>query len=194
MKNIIIALLLFGTYSSKAQTVSYEDFKSLIPSLQKEDWKTAFEQSSRLIESAENDTSDYKAIVIYINIFSAAGMVAEGTMTYSQLERHIMKFQGQKIIMSAHPVTKRDGALRQTQFEISNTKDKAYTTSTNAKGTNILCFEVFEFSDKINLEDFPEKSFVRCGGTLDKIELNPNRSLVWIVRLKVKDAFARKPN
>jgi hypothetical protein len=35
-------------------------------------------------------------------------------------------------------------------------------------------------------------SFVRCGGTLEKIEFNPNQSKIWIMRLTVSDAFIRK--
>ncbi|MFD2584739.1 hypothetical protein ACFSR6_19750 [Pedobacter vanadiisoli] len=32
---------------------------------------------------------------------------------------------------------------------------------------------------------------VRCGGKIDKIEFNPDKSLVWITRLTIKDGFAR---
>lgn len=57
-----------------------------------------------------------------------------------------------------------------------------------------MCFEKFIFKDKINLDNFSEKSFVRCGGILEKIEMNPNKSLIWVLRLTVTDAFARNAN
>lgn len=195
MKKIIIKLvLLFGLCQSYGQTVTYDNFKSLIPYLKAEDWNSSFNESSKFLLSAEKDTSDFKAIVLYINILSAAGMVTKGEMTYSELEKNVMKFQGQRIIMSAHPVTAKDGALRQIKFDITDTKNEAFCSATNASGQNILCFEKFIFKDKINLNDFPDHSFVRCGGTLAKIETNPNKSMIWILRLTVKDAFARKPN
>ena len=121
-------------------------------------------------------------------------MVTENQMTYKELEKNVLKFQGQKIIMSAHPVTTKDGALRQLKFEVTDSTNTAFTSATNSAGENILCFEKFIFKDKINIDDFPEKSFVRCGGTLEKIETNPSKSLIWILRLTVTDAFARKTN
>jgi hypothetical protein len=195
MKKIFIAVMIsLGIYTSYGQTLTYEDFKSLIPHLQKEDWKSAFKASAKLLDNSENDSSEFHAIIVYINIFSAAGMVTEKQMTYKELEENIMKFQGQKIVMSAHPVSTRDGALGQIKFDVSDSTNAAFTSATNAKGTNILCFEKFQFKDKIDLEDYPEKSFVRCGGTLSKIEFNPNKSTVWILRLTITDAFVRKAN
>jgi hypothetical protein len=195
MKKILtIAIVFLGLNQSFGQTLSYDDFKSLIPYLKTEDWKSAFKESGKLLKSADKDTSEFHAIILYINIFSAAGMVSENQMTYKEIEKNVMKFQGQKIMMSAHPVTTKDGALSQIKFDVSDSTNAAFTSATNSKGANILCFEKFTFKDKINLDDFPEKSFVRCGGTLQKIETNPNKSLIWVLRLTVIDAFARKTN
>lgn len=195
MKKILTTVILFlGLYQSYGQTLTYDDFKRLIPYLKTEDWKSAFKESSRLLKSADKDTSEFHAIILYINIFSAAGMVTENQMTYKELEKNVVKFQGQKIMMSAHPVTTKDGALRQIKFEVTDSTNTAFITATNSAGTSILCFEKFIFNDKINLDDFPEKSIVRCGGTLEKIETNPNKSLIWVLRLTVTDAFARKTN
>ena len=195
MKNILTTVVLFlGLFQSYGQTLTYDDFKSLIPYLQTENWKSAFKESTKLLKSADKDTSEFHAIILYINIFSAAGMVTEGQMTYKELENNVMKFQGQKIIVSAHPVTIKDGALRQIKFDVTDSTNAAFVAATNSKGTNILCMEKFTFKDKINLDDFPEKTIVRCGGTLEKIETNPNKSMIWILRLTVKDAFARKAN
>ena len=195
MKNILTTVVLFlGLFQSYGQTLTYDDFKSLIPYLQTENWKSAFKESTKLLKSADKDTSEFHAIILYINIFSAAGMVTEGQMTYKELENNVMKFQGRKIIISAHPVTIKDGALRQIKFDVTDSTNAAFVAATNSKGTYILCMEKFTFKDKINLDDFPEKTIVRCGGTLEKIETNPNKSMIWILRLTVKDAFARKAN
>ena len=195
MKKILITtIFLFGLISGYSQTLTDQDFRSLIPYLKIEDWKGAYKKSSKLLKSAENDTSEFHAIILYINIFSGAGMVSENKMTYKKLEESIMKFQGQKIIMSAHPVTIKDGALRQIKFDVTDSTNAGFISATNSKGVNILCFEKFLFKDKIVLTDFPEKIIVRCGGTLEKIEFNPNQSTIWILRLTVTDAFARKAN
>lgn len=195
MKKILSTLIiLLGFFVANAQTVTYDDFKSLIPYLKTEDWKSAFNESSKLLKSAKKDTSEFKAIVLYINIFSASGMVANGDMSYRELEKNVTKFVGQKIIMSSHPVTTREGALRQTKFSITDTTNEAFTSATNANETKILCFEKFLFKDKIDISNFSSKTLVRCGGILEKVETNPNKSMIWILRLTVNDAFARKTN
>jgi hypothetical protein len=192
IKKIILTLtLLAGLSLTYGQTITYEDFKSLIPYLKTEDWKSAFKKSSKLLNAAEQDSSDFRAIIVYINIFSAAGMVTEGKMTYKELEKNVMKFRGQKIIMSAHPLSARDGSLNSVKFSTTDTTNEAFISAANLKGTNILCFEKFYLKDKINPADFGN-SLVRCGGTLDKIEINPNKSMIWILRLTIKNAFARK--
>lgn len=188
MKKIIFIFLL-GTLHSLSQTITYENFKSLIPYLQNENWSSAFKESEILLNKAEKDTSEYEAITIYINILSAAGMVTDGKMTYEELEKKVMKFQGQKIIMSAHPIKKENGSgLNFTKLISSN---EAFTIASNKKGINILCFEIIYFKEDINISDL-QNSTIRCGGILDKIEMNPNKSDIWILRLIVKDAFARK--
>ena len=131
MKKILTLIILFaGLNQSFGQTLSYDDFNSLIPYLKTEDWKSAFKESSKLLKSTDKDTSEFHAIILYINIFSAAGMVTKNQMTYKELEKNVMKFQGQKIIMSAHPVTSKDGALSQLKFEITDSTNTAFTSAT----------------------------------------------------------------
>ncbi len=190
MKKIIL-LFLVGTLQCFSQTISYENFKSLIPYLQIEDWDSAFKESEILLNNVEKDSSEFKAITIYINIYSAAGMVANGKMTYEELEKKIMLFQGQNIIMLAHPIRKeKDSSLNFTKLISSK---EAFTIAANKKGINILCFEKIYFKEDINIQELNDP-FIRCGGILDKIEMNPNKSDIWILRLTVKDAFVRKTN
>ncbi len=193
MKKILLTLtLLIGLTTVYGQTITYNDFKSLIPSLQSENWKSAFEMSKKLLTGAEKDTSDFKAIVLYVNIYSAAGMVSQNQMTYKELKLHISQFKGQKIIMSAHPIGKNENnTLNQTIFSTEDGKNTAFTTSTNAGGTHIFCFEKFNFNNKVDVSNFGG-SMVRCGGIVEKIETNPNESNIWILRLTIKDAFARE--
>jgi hypothetical protein len=176
----------------EAETLTYESFKSLIPALQKEDWKSAFEQSATLLKGAPNDTSEFKAIIIYVNIYAAAGMVTKNEMTYEALKKNIEPFIGQKVIMSSHPISKNPAVtLNRTHIQ----PKEAHSTAANSKGTNIFCFENFFFAEEVKPADFDGKGvLVRCGGTLNAIETNPNQSTIWVLRLTVKDAFVRKAN
>lgn len=113
-------------------------------------------------------------------------------MSYDELEKSVMKYQGQKIVMAAHPVSdSEESTLSQTHFSSTDSTNEAFTSAANSKGTSIHCFERFYFNEKINPEDFGDAP-VRCGGILEKIETNPNRSKIWVLRLTVKNAFARK--
>jgi len=194
MRKLLTTIILcFGIHQSYCQTLTDEDFKSLVPYLQKEDWKSAFIQSTKLLNSAERDTSDYHAKILYINIFAAAGMVSVGDMTYSTLSKNVLKFKGRKVIMPFHPVSDVI-PLSATSLTVNDSVNQAFTSAANSLGTNIFCFETFEIKDKINVADFPEGSFIQCGGILSKIETNPNKSKIWVLRLTVSNAFIRKDN
>lgn len=193
MTKLLFSLLLaFVVQTSFAQTLSYEDFKTLVPSLKKEAWATVYQDSQVLLDNAPQDTSDFHAIILYIHLYAGAGMVSESQLSYEELQANALNYQGQRVIMAAHPVVDADGGLNQTSIDEENGKYTAFTSAANGKGTSIFCFEKFTFSKKIKIKKFPVGSFVRCGGTLEKIEFNPNQSKIWIMRLTVSDAFIRK--
>lgn len=186
--SLLICLICF--IECQAQTVSYSDFKKLIPYLEAEDWENAYRISSDLLSASEKDTSDYRAIVLYASILSASGKVSQRLMTFEALEKAMSKLKGQKILFSSHPVTLKDGSLNSVKFSDTQPAKDAFITATNKAGTHILCFENIIFKKPVNPASF-NNSFVRCGGKIDKIEVNPNKSLIWISRLTIKDGFAR---
>ena len=192
MKKLILTLLISLAIASNSfgQTITYEDFKEVIPFLQKEDYKGAYEKTSTLLTTKPDENSDFKGIVMYMNIYSATGMVILDQMTYEEFEKATKNFVGQNIVMSAHPCIEGDG-YNSLQFIKDETgKVKGMTITSNSKNTNILCFEYFEYAEKVNPGDFIGKN-VRCGGTLSEIEVNPNKSKIWVARLKITNAFAR---
>ena len=187
----LVLAVIVGT-SSYGQVITYDNFKSVIPFLQKEDFKEAFDMTSELLTSTQNDTSDLRGIVTYMNIFSAAGMLTLDQMTYDDFTKNANKYIGHYIVMSAHPCidSSSHGYNSLQFFTHSSGKLHGMTITTNHAKTNILCFEYFDYSDPINSSDFIEKN-VRCGGILQTAETNPNKSKIWIARLRIVDAFAR---
>src|SRR5687768_16403390 len=104
MKIILTILLpLIVATTSYGQIITYDDFKLVIPFLQKEDFKGAFDKTSQLLSSTQNDSSDLRGIVTYMNIFSAAGMVTVDQMTHADFLKNVNKYVGQRLVMSAHP-------------------------------------------------------------------------------------------
>ena len=187
----IIATLTITT-TTFGQTITYDEFKEVIPFLQKENFKGAYEKTSKLLESTTNDKSDLRGIVTYMNIFSATGMVALDQMTYKEFEKVTKKFIGQYVVMSAHPcIDSSAKGYNSIQF-ITNDKGEleGMTISSNNQKTNILCFEYFDYAGPINPDEMIGKN-VRCGGILSSIEANPNKSKIWVARLRINNAFAR---
>ena len=190
----IFIVLCVTVFKLHAQVLTYTDFKKLVPALTQEDWKTAYKQSGELLASVKDDSTEIHAMVVYIHLYAGAGMVASKQMSYKKLRKEVMRYKGQKIVMAAHPITTKDGALNQTQLTCNDTACAAYSAAANKNGTTIFCFEKFTLKEKIQPEYFPARTVVRCGGQLENIELNPNESLIWIMRLTVTDAFVRALN
>ncbi|NNV54107.1 hypothetical protein [Limnovirga soli] len=193
MKYILTLLLHFVvTTTSYGQIITYDDFKSVIPFVQKEDFKAAFEKTSELLNSTQNDSSDLRGIVTYMNIFSAAGMVTLDQMTHADFLKNANNYIGQRLVMSAHLcVDSSSQATNSLQFVTIDGQMQGLTITNNRIRTNILCFEYFKYKDVINPSELIGKN-IRCGGTLEKVEVNPNNSKIWISRLNITNAFARE--
>ena len=164
MKIILTFLIpiLFGT-TIYGQVISYDDFKTVIPFLQKEDFKGAFEKTSQLLRSTQNDSSDLRGIVTYMNIFSAAGMVTLDQMTHADFLKNANKYIGQRVVMSAHPCIDSSAlGYNSLKFTMRDGILQGSTVTANNSKTNILCFEYFKYADKINPADFIGKN-VRSG-------------------------------
>jgi len=193
MKNILTFLLsIIMATSAYGQVITYDDFKTVIPYLQKENFKDAFDLTSKLLNSTQNDSSDLRGIVTYMNIYAAAGMVSLDQMSYNDFEKNTQKYVGQYIVMPAHPcIDSSKHGFNSLQF-VTKGDSKLYglTIASNSAETNILLFEYFDYTELINPADLRGKN-VRCGGILQTFETNPNKSKIWIARLHISNAFAR---
>ncbi|WP_290789822.1 hypothetical protein [Flavihumibacter sp. UBA7668] len=192
MKIILMLLfpLIFST-DSYGQVISYNDFKSVIPILQKEDFKGAFDRTSKLQSTTQNDSSDLHGIITYMNLFSSAGMVTHDQMTHADYFKNAKKYIGHRLVMSSHPcIYSSATGYNSLQFVTIDGELIGKTIATNNAKTTIICFEYFTYTDQINPSEFIGKN-VRCGGTLNSVEVNPTNSKVWISRLYIGNAFVR---
>ncbi len=188
--SIFVFAVIFAA-SVNGQVITYKDLETVIPFLEKEDFKTAFNKTSNLLASKKKDTSDLRAVIIYANIYAAAGMVTLGQMTHDVFKKNTNKYVGQKLVMFAYPCvdSSSDRAFNSLKFERKEGDFSGSVIAANNKHINILCFEYFSYKNLIDPSDFIGKT-VRCGGILDSFDVNPNNSRVWISRLHIKKAFA----
>jgi len=191
MKFIAIGILLLFPGVIRAQVISHDDFKSVVPYLQSEDFKGAFEKTNQLLNATQNDSSDIRGIITYMNIFSAAGMVTADQMTHDEFSKNASQYIGQRIVMPAHPCIDSTAlGYNSLKFVMQNGILKGMTITANKSKTTILSFEYFVYKEPIHPSRYIGKN-VRCGGILESVEVNPNKSNIWISRIHIRDAFAR---
>ena len=191
MKKILLLLLCSISLNAIAQEITYDEFRTIIPFLVKEDFKSAFEKSDALLKrTSDDDDSDLKAQVSYIAIFAAAGMVTKDEKSYEDFEKITKRFIGKRLKMSGHPcVAAGSNGMNTFQFvkDEETGKQRGATISTNKDKTNILLFEYYDFPEIQNPDDYVGKT-VRCGGILDRFELSPTSSKIWIARIQLTQA------
>lgn len=189
MKNLLFFCVLFMSSKTFSQDLSYEDFKTLVPFLKNQDYKSAFEKSDELLKKSGVDTSDVHAQIAYINVYASAGMVTTDQMTYDDFEKNIKKFIGKKLRMPGHPCVSDSikGAFNSFQFKTKKEKIQGYTMTANKDKTNILLFEYFDFDQPVNIKEFKGQN-VRASGVLKSYEISPTKSKLWIARLHLINA------
>jgi hypothetical protein len=188
MKKCLIVLTLAFCANCLAQELSQDDFRSLVPFLQKQDYKGAFQRSEALLRQSASDTSDAQAQIAYVNVYASAGMVTVNEMSYKDFEKNIKKFVGKKMKMPGHPCVPDSVkvAFNSFQFIRDNDKLKGFTMTANQKKTNILLFEYYNFTQAPDPKDFVGKT-VRTTGILESYELSDSQSKTWIARLQFAD-------
>lgn len=190
-KSILLLLCVLGLQMAQAQ-ITKEDYKSIIPFLQAEDWKDAYKASSKLLKDNASDTSEYKSMVAYFNVYAAAGMASDGKMKRAKLQEIVAQYKGQKIFMAGH-IASKDGrnTLNKTFLSSSAQSSNGFTTVTNKKLKTLL-MEDITFAKKLDLEYY-FGSTVRCGGTLTDFEVNlDEKNTDWLVKFNVSEGFIRR--
>jgi len=188
ISTFLIALLCLA--GASAQQISYDDFRSVIPFLVQEDYKSAFQKTSQLLDAAASDTSQFYAMVAYMHIYAAAGMVTLDLISHGAFKTAASRFIGKRLVMPGHPcVDSTQQAFNSLKFITEKGMPQGLTITANQKKTNILLFEYIQFSGPLDPADYIN-SQVRCRGILQSVEINPNESKIWIGRIRLNAAVA----
>lgn len=189
----VVLLLLFVSNSvSFSQKIPKTEWDSLLRTVGQENFRSSAVQAEKyLLLFTKDDRSLEKALLVYIDIFSHSGMVSLKQETFDELKQHIEPYNGQQAVLPGFPVS-----LTETpDFNKIHLYDTDTTTgfvaASNAKADAVLCFCFFTFKKKLNTIEFLGRS-VEAGGTIEKIEVNPKKSLDWILRLTLKNAYIFK--
>lgn len=196
MKLMSAILILFSLFinihaqkTEQAKELTDAQWNALFSALQEENWKEAFDLSSKYLEELKNDDAAKSiANLRYMMIYSAAGSVSVRKLSYDDLEKLLPKVSGKKIATPFHPlgINCRPPMFNYICKPIEGEYD-ASSTVTNRQATSILAFEYTKLAKKFDIEKHKEK-LATVVGTVDKIVPNPNKSTLVILRIYIKDA------
>jgi len=196
MKQILLIILLciFSSVLICAQTPAKPDpltethWKELLTALDREDWDTGFDRSSEYLRRVrEEDDRKRVARLRYTVLFTAAGKVFSGKMSYDELEKVIVGFAGKEIVFPYRAIKGNcEGDFNYICWSKED-QNKAMITATNKKAVSIFAFEYVEFKDKFNFAK-NEGKMAEITGIVKAINPNPNRSNIVILRIYVSGA------
>ncbi len=197
MKQLILILLLlsFTLISVSAQKAKTSDemtdkqWRELFTALGDENWDTAFDLSTKYLKLIKGyDEAKSIANLRYICLYSAAGKVSVGKMSYEKLEEFVKDFVGKELVFPYRQVAvKCQGALN---FICSSdgAKNKAFVSAANQAGTTILAFEHLQLKEDFDFAKHDGKE-AAVGGVAKSIVPNLNKSNIVILRIYISDGY-----
>ncbi len=193
MKKIIFLFATFLFAQVLQAQITDEDYRSIIPYLQAENWKKAYTLSTKLLQDtpADADSSEYRSMVVYCRIYAAAGMASQGKMNCQKLLETLNEHKGQAIFLAGHLASNdRRNTLNKTFLTFTDGKTSAFTTVTSSR-LKIILLEEIELAQAVNPETYAG-STVRCGGTLAGISLlNGSSNKECVLKIRVTNGFVR---
>lgn len=171
-----------------AQKLSDQEWENLSAALEKEDWNEAVNLSKQYLAKLKTeDSQNTLARLRYMLLFSAAGRVGLGQMSYDDLEKTANPFVGQEVQLPyGRIVTECRGNPGAICFPAGGNHDVS-VASLNRKATYIHAFVYANLQQKFDYAShLGELGTVR--GVVDSIQFNPNRSNIWIMRIFLKNS------
>lgn len=168
------------------------DWKSLIDAIQVENWEKSAPLAGKYLAllKTENDKKQI-ARLRYILLYSLAGKIVKNsldnkssdeTQTRAELEKKANEFLGKEFFMPSREVS-RDCEGRLNYICRSKQQPNILrVTATDHAGTSIYSFEYVRLKEYFNFLRNVGKDVI-LSGILKKVEFNPNKSNVWIMRL-----------
>lgn len=164
-----------------------EQWKGLLSAVNEEDWKSGYKLSVDLLKDLqEND--DRLPRLRYMYLYTAAGKVSQGKMTFEELETAVKPMVGKYVVFPYRPLTidSHGSPLNFISGDKSD-KKKLFTVATNQDGTTVHAFEYITLKNDFELEEHDGEP-ASVSGTIEKIEPNPNKSQAIVLRVYVIDA------
>ncbi len=166
--------------------VTDKQWDQLLSSLNEEDWTKGYEYSSKYLKEMP-DTDKRLPRLRYILLYTAAGKVSEGKMTYDDLEQAIKPMIGKYVVFPYRAIAAdTQGSPLNLITGHKDDKKRLFSVASNQDGTTIHAFEYVTLKDEFDVQSHDgQPASIR--GIIEKIEPNPNKSLALVLRVYIAD-------
>lgn len=184
---LLTFLFALALHASAQTTLTDEQWMPLYKALETEDFDAAEKLSSKYLAEIKEQAGDFTLPRLrYMYLYSAAGRIAAGKMTYDELEKKIKDLAGKEIFLPARIVVEKcqegvhfNGICKGESYDIM-------VTSTNRAATSIHAFEYITLKEKLDFAANNGKA-AAIVGTIQKIVPNPNKSRALVMRIFIVD-------
>jgi hypothetical protein len=167
-----------------------QQWKELLVAAQGGNWTDAVKLSTQYLKEMKDD-DDRLPRLRYIYLYSAAGAVSEGKMSYGQLEENLKDFIGKRVVLPYHPIADAEDKGALSVIRASGGKnDRLFVAAANESGTTVHSFEYIQLKEPFNLKGH-EGELATISGVIDSIEPNPNKSDLLIMRIHISDGLLK---
>jgi len=187
----LLTIALALALQAYAQTTALTDaeWQPLFEALEREDWDTAEKLSSKYLDEVKPEGNERTlARLRYMYLFSAAGKISAGKMSYDALEKRIKGFAGKEIFLPARYVLQKcQAGVDFNALCKSDAPHDIMVTGANRAATTIHAFEYIKLKEKLDWTKSDGK-VAAILGTIESIAPNPNKTNLLIMRIYVVDA------
>jgi hypothetical protein len=172
--------------------VSKTDWGVLVDAVQSENWENSTSMANGYLTKIKTENNKKQiARLRYILLYALAGKIVEASFAGKkaeeaearvELEKAANEFLGKEFFMPSRKVS--DDCEGRLNY-VCRSKQQANVlrvTTTNQAGTAIHSFEYLRLKQNFSIAENIGKEVI-LSGVLRKIEFNPNKSNVWIMRL-----------
>lgn len=170
--------------------VTDTQWETLLTAAGNEDWNQGFDLAAKYLKELKESDARLPRLR-YIFLYTAAGKVSEGKMSYDDLPTITKDLIGKEIVLPYRQIATnpKPGDLN----FILKPKDadgQLFVAATNKAGTTIHDFEYIKLKDGFDLEGHDEQ-YASISGVIDAIKPNPNKSAAIVLRIYISNGSVK---
>ena len=170
--------------------VTDTQWEELLKAAGNEDWNHGFDLAAKYLHELKHSDPRLPRLR-YIFLYTAAGKVSEGKMSYDCLTSVTKNLVGEEIILPYRQISAQQKPA-DLNFICQPGKEKGmlFVAATNKKGTTVHDFEYIKLRDVFDVEEHDGK-WASISGVIDAITPNPNKSTAIVLRIYISDGSVK---